>query len=97
MSSAVALQVKQQGQPARVRPVLLTEQIARSPAFRWRPPLRWAGAEETMVWLFGDWNRPKPAPHSAIRQIISRSEGEEGNSARPKQAAGHHQQTNCPQ
>ena len=38
-------------------------------------PLRCSGAEVTMVWLLGDWNSAKPAPHSAMRQATFQSAG----------------------
>jgi hypothetical protein len=34
--------------------------------------------------VVGDWNRPNPAPQRIMRQIMSRSEGEEGSSASAK-------------
>ena len=34
-------------------------------------PDRLRGAEPTIVRLLGDWNNPKPTPHSAIRQAMS--------------------------
>ena len=34
-------------------------------------PERCRGAELTIVRLLGDWNRPKPMPHTAIRQTMS--------------------------
>lgn len=44
-------------------------------------PLRCRGAEVTMVWLLGDWNKPNPMPHSAMRQAMSRSPGCAGSAA----------------
>ncbi len=40
------------------------------------PPLRSRGAEVIMVWLLGDWNKPNPAPHKIIGQIILISAGD---------------------
>lgn len=44
-------------------------------------PLRWAGAEPTMMLLLGDWKRPNPMPHSASLQMISVDVGCAGNQA----------------
>ena len=44
-------------------------------------PERRGGAAVTMVWLLGDWNSPKPAPHSSMRQTMSASDGCAGSSA----------------
>ncbi len=33
------------------------------------PPLA-RGVDNTMVRLLGDWKKPKPAPHSAVRQTM---------------------------
>ena len=38
-------------------------------------PLRGLGALLTMTRLFGYWNSPNQAPHSAIRQQMSGTEG----------------------
>ena len=39
-------------------------------------PERSRGAELKIVRLLGDWNKPKPIPHSAIRQAMSSVSGE---------------------
>lgn len=35
-----------------------------------------------MVWLLGDWNKPNPAPHKIIGQIILISAGDAGSRTR---------------
>ena len=45
------------------------------PSMPLAPPLRSRGAEVMMTRLLGDWNRPNPAPHSAMRQMMSTSPG----------------------
>ena len=45
------------------------------------PPDRCGGAAVTMVWLLGDWNSPKPTPHTASRQASAAPDGCAGSSA----------------
>ncbi|CSS87546.1 Uncharacterised protein [Shigella sonnei] len=40
-----------------------------------------------MVWLLGDWNKPNPAPHKIIGQIILISAGDAGSRTRGKSPA----------
>ena len=50
------------------------------------PPLRCKGADKIMMWLLGDWNKPKPAPHKAMRQTMSAllaSIGKSASDAKP--------------
>ncbi len=51
------------------------------PSMPLAPPLRSRGAEPRMARLLGDWNRPKPAPHSVMRQAMSPTAGCAGSSA----------------
>ena len=44
-------------------------------------PMREAGADIMMARRLGDWKKPNPAPHSAMRQQRSQTEGEAGISA----------------
>lgn len=45
------------------------------------PPLRSGGALDISAFRFGDWKKPKPAPHSIIRQPMSMTPGAAGNAA----------------
>ena len=39
------------------------------------PPLRSGGAEVMMARILGDWKKPKPAPHSIMRQTMLYTDG----------------------
>ncbi|CPM39003.1 Uncharacterised protein [Bordetella pertussis] len=43
------------------------------------PPLRSGGASASMARMLGAWKKPKPAPHSAMRQPRSKASGAAGN------------------
>ena len=45
------------------------------------PPARDGGAEVMMARRLGDWKKPKPAPHSAMRHEMSHAEGAAGSTA----------------
>ena len=46
------------------------------------PPLRSGGAADISARKFGDWNRPKPMPQTAIRTAMSNTLGCAGSQAR---------------
>src|SRR6185312_477487 len=50
------------------------------PSMPLAPPLRSRGADPSIARLLGVWNRPKPKPHSAMRQAISALPGCTGSS-----------------
>ena len=45
------------------------------------PPVRTGGAEVMMALLFGVLKKPKPMPHTVIRQTMSQVAGSSGSSA----------------
>lgn len=45
------------------------------------PPLRLGGALLIMARTFGAWKNPNPAPHTAMRQMISVMDGADGSRA----------------
>ena len=52
-------------------------------------PLRCTGAEVTIVWLLGDWNMAKPAPHKAMRHAMSQAAAPTGNRAKAHSPAAN--------
>lgn len=61
------------------------------------PPLRWRGAEATIVLLFGVWNRPKPHPaqgHAPNNVAVARVRGKY---AEQEQSAGENRQADTTQ
>ena len=65
------------------------------PSMPLAPPLRSRGAAAIMVRLFGVWNRPNPAPATAIRHATSNNEGWGGSHAERAEAEREQQEADA--
>ena len=60
-------------------------------------PLRARGAAAMMVRLFGAWKKPKPSPHSAMRQTRPTAPAGAREQREQQQSRGQHQQPERPE